>query len=296
MGLLHRAVIATLPLVPGPVMRRLSARYIAGETLDQAMDTTRAFAAQGYGGVLDVLGEDVADEAEARAALADYVRCTKAIATAGVDSYVSVKPTHFGLRISEDLCFDLYAELATRCEALGQKLRVEMEDHTTTEATLRVFRKLRERFQNVGVVIQSRLFRTADDIAALPEASDVRLVKGIYLEPESIAHTDADAIREAFLKDVERLFQGGHSIALATHDAPMAERALRIAEEQGVGRERYEFEVLMGVQETLWTTWRDRGCRVRIYVPFGPGWRAYSQRRLRKNPQILGHVIRNVFG
>jgi proline dehydrogenase len=296
MGLLHRAVVATLPLVPGPVMRRLSARYIAGETLAQAMTTTRAFANQGYGGVLDVLGEDVADEAEARGALAEYIACAKAIADTKVDSYVSVKPTHFGLRLSEDLCLELYGELATQCTALGQKLRVEMEDHTTTDATLRLFRNLRERFQDVGVVVQSRLFRTADDIAALPENSDVRLVKGIYLEPESMAHTDADAIRDAFVKDVERLFQAGHSIALATHDAGLADRAIQVAKDQGVGSERFEFEVLMGVQDPLWRTWRDSGCRVRVYVPFGPGWRAYSQRRLRKNPQVLGYVMRNFLG
>lgn len=296
MGLLHRAVVATLPLVPGPVMRRLSARYIAGETLAQAMDTTRAFAAQGYRGVLDVLGEDVADETEARGALAEYIASAKAIADAEVDSYVSVKPTHFGLRLSEELCFELYAELATQCAALGQKLRVEMEDHTTTDATLKLFRDLRERFQNVGIVIQSRLFRTADDIAALPANSDVRLVKGIYLEPSSMAHTEADAIRDAFLKDVERLFAGGHFVALATHDSGLADRSIAIAQAQEIGNDRYEFEVLMGVQETLWQAWRDRGCRVRVYVPFGPGWRAYSQRRLRKNPQVLGHVMRNLLG
>ena len=294
MRLIQRAVAATLPLVPTPIMRRLSARYIAGDTLGEAMDATRALAAQGFSGVLDVLGEDVADEAEARRARDAYLECVEAIATSGLDSYVSIKPTHFGLRLSEELAEELYDDLLTSCRTLGQRARIEMEDHTTTDATLRLFHGLRERFDEVGIVLQSRLLRNAADIDALPPESDVRLVKGIYLEPARIAHTEAQAIREAFSADVERLLRAGHHVALATHDGPLAERALEIAERLGVDPQRYEFEVLMGVREELRRTWQEQGQRVRVYVPFGPGWRAYSQRRLRKNPQILGHVLRQL--
>jgi proline dehydrogenase len=295
MGLLHHIVVSTLPLVPRPIMRRLSARYIAGERLDQALAVLRANHAQGFDGVLDILGEDVADEAAARTAMADYKACADALATAELDSYVSVKPTHFGLRLSKDLALELYSELLVHCSELGQRARVEMEDASTTDDTLELFHALRARHDNVGVVLQSRLHRTPHDIEQLPAVTDVRMVKGIYLEPSSIAHTEHGAIRDAFVDNCRQLFEGGHRVAFATHDEDLGARLLQGARDAGVDHSRYEFEVLLGVQEPLWHRWQKDGARVRVYVPFGPQWRSYSQRRLRKNPEILQHVIRGMF-
>lgn len=303
MGLFDTLIIATLPLVPTPVMRRLSARYIAGERLEQAMAKLTELAAKGYPGILDVLGEDVEDEAAARAALALYREAGGALNAAGLDAYLSVKPTHFGLRLSEELCLELYSELAAEGQgpAGPRFVRVEMEDHTTTDATLRVYARLRERFDNVGIVLQSRLFRTLADIDALPDCRhDVRLVKGIYLEPAKIAHTTPEAISTAFLECTRKLFTGGQRIAFGTHDAPLAKQLLSVADETGArpsgaasAPERFYFEVLLGVCEPLWQQWKDEGHLVRAYVPFGPQWRAYSQRRLKRNPELLGHIVRN---
>jgi proline dehydrogenase len=246
--------------------------------------------------VLDILGEDVDDEAEARGALAQYKAAASAQAAAGLDSYVSVKPTHFGLRLSAALARELYAELLTHCAQLGQFARVEMEDASTTDATLALFHALRAEHDNVGIVLQARLFRTPTDIEALGDSPvDVRIVKGIYLEPAAIAHTNPQAIRDAYVEQVEKLFQRGHTVALATHDEHLAGRCLRAAHDRAVRPARYYFEVLMGVQEPLWLRWKTAGNRVRVYVPFGPEWRAYSQRRLGKNPEILRHVIRGMF-
>jgi len=296
MGALNRLVLATLPLVPLPIMRRLSARYIAGETLAEAIACLEEHQGRGFDGILDILGEDVASEAAARTALREYQAGASAIAEHKLSAYVSVKPTHFGLRSSPDLAFELYSALCEHCAGLGQFLRVEMEDHTTTDATLRLFARLREQYDNVGIVLQARLFRTPADIDALGEAPvDVRLVKGIYLEPEAIAHTDHAVIRQAFVDCAKQLFARGHRVALATHDDIMAEQVLTHVRSEGIDASRYEFEVLLGVRNALWDQWQSGGHRVRVYVPFGPQWRSYSQRRLRKNPEILGHVMRNFF-
>lgn len=295
MGILHRCIMGTLPWVPEPLMRRLSSRYIAGETLPEAIDVVEANASRGFGGVLDILGEGIENESAARAALSAYKQAATELGAAGLDCYVSVKPTHFGLCISPELALDLYAELAEHCRGLGQTMRVEMEDHPTTDATLDLFHSLREQFDHVGIVLQSRLLRTPDDIQALgSEVMDVRMVKGIYLEPESVAHCERGLIQDAYVECARELWAGGHRVALATHDGPLAERCLAVAVELEVTPDRMEFEVLLGVQEALWNTWRQAGHGVRVYVPYGPEWRSYSERRLRKNPEILGHVLRNL--
>ncbi|HPF12996.1 MAG: proline dehydrogenase family protein [Planctomycetes bacterium] len=295
MGILHKIVVSTLPLIPRPIMRQLSSRYIAGETLEEALGRLQTLHDQGFGGVLDILGEDVEDEREARSVLEQYKLGAVALKERGFDCYVSVKPTHFGLRQSPELAFSLYDELLGHCASLGQTARVEMEDHGTTDATLNLFARLRAKHDNVGIVLQSRLFRTPRDIQRLPEAKiNVRMVKGIYLEPESIAHTDAGPIRQAYIEQCKTLWAGGHYVAIASHDGGMAEELLSHIAAHGIGTDQYCFEVLLGVQEPLWQSWLSAGHPVRVYVPYGPDWRAYSQRRLRKNPQMLGHVTKGV--
>jgi proline dehydrogenase len=295
MSALDRAALAALPLLPRWLMRRLAARYIAGEELSDALRKLADLRARGHSGILDVLGEDVLDEAAARAVLGGYRTAASALAEKKLDCYVSVKPTHLGLRLGEELCHTLYDELARHCASLGLGLRVEMEDHTTTDATLRVFERLRARHGNVGIVLQSRLLRTPRDIRELaPGPLWVRLVKGIYLEPAAIAHTEPGPIREAYVEAARLLLARGARLSFATHDEHLAERIIALCREQRVEPERHEFQVLLGVREALWEKWRSSGNRVRVYVPFGPEWRAYSTRRLRKNPEIFRHVLRDL--
>ncbi|MEO0651837.1 MAG: proline dehydrogenase family protein [Planctomycetota bacterium] len=294
MNVFDQLAIATLPLIPTPIMRRLAGRYIAGEALDEAIECLRALQRRGYPGVIDLLGEDVRDEAEARQVVVDYLAAAAAVEAQGLDAYVSVKPTHVGLELSEELAFELYAELAADCARRGQMLRVEMEDHTTTDRTLAVFARLCERFDNVGIVLQARLFRTFDDIAALPaKPLNVRLVKGIYLEPAAIAHEEPEPIREAFVECAKQLLDRGDFVAFATHDDLLAERVLEQVRGRALPTDRYEFQVLLGVRGPLWKTWREAGHTVRVYVPYGPQWRPYSLRRLKKNPQIFRHVVKD---
>jgi len=294
MSVFDQIAISALPLVPTLIMRRLAGRYIAGESMQEAVDRLLTLAGQGYTGIIDLLGEDVRDEAQARGVADIYKTAADQVHAAGLDVYVSIKPTHLGMELSVDLAFDLYDSVATHCAALGLFLRVEMEDNTTTDRTLRIFERLRERHDNVGIVLQSRLFRTPGDIAALaPGPLDVRMVKGIYLEPAEISHTDVAPIRDAYVRCTDQLFERGANVSLATHDEVMAETLIDLIKKRELAAERYEFQVLLGVREPLWREWSGRGHQVRVYVPYGPEWRAYSQRRLRKNPQLFRNVVRD---
>jgi len=277
-------------------MRRLSLRYIAGETLELALARLEKLAQEGHPGILDILGEEIDSEAGAREVAAQYCAAATAIAERKLDAYISIKPTHVGLSKSEDLCFELYSTVAKHCEELGLFLRVEMEDHTTTDATLRVFERLRLEFTAIGCVLQSRLFRTANDIASLkPGLLNVRLVKGIYLEPPAIAHTSSNAIRQAFLEHSAQLLERGAHVSFATHDETAADSIASLVQDKELNSDSYEFQVLLGVQKPLWTKLKRQGHSVRVYVPYGPDWRAYSTRRLIKNPEIVKHVFRNMF-
>jgi len=300
LAMLEKLVAHTLPFVPQPIMRRLASRYIAGESLPEALDRLTALAQRGFPGILDLLGEHIQDEAAARKVAASYQEAATALEARGLDAYVSIKPTHVGLMISEDLTYELYAGIARQCAAQGRLVRVEMEDAPTVDATLRVFARLRESFDNVGIVLQSRLFRTPADIEHLTRATlptlDVRMVKGIYLEPTAIAHVDPEPIREAFVAGCRALLGAGARVAFGTHDGGMGERLVQLVGELDVPTERYEFQVLLGVQEPLWERWKEGGHPVRAYVPYGPDWRAYSTRRLMHNPQILRSVLRNTLG
>jgi proline dehydrogenase len=294
MALLTKPVLAVLPYIPKSIMRRLAARYIAGETLTEALARLTQLAQLGHPGILDVLGENVHDEREARSVVATYKAASIELARQKLDCYVSVKPTHVGLTLREDLALELYTELAQHLQQLGLFLRVEMEDHPTTDATLRVFTALRAKNPNTGIVLQSRLFRTLKDIDAIPPGPlNVRMVKGIYLEPAAIAHTEPEPIRAAYVECVKKLAARKAFLALGTHDDLLADQCLAVVKQAGYTRDQYEFQVLMGVREELWKKWREAGHRVRVYVPYGPEWRPYSIRRMRKNPQILGHVMRS---
>lgn len=300
MSLLSSIILGAMPFVPKPVMRRLASRYIAGESLTDALARLTEFSERGFDGILNLLGEHVRTDEGVRAVVDEFTAAARALAERGLPAYISVKPTHVGLEASEELAFASFERLARTCADLGLFLRVEMEDRETTDATLRVFERLRSRHDNVGLVLQSRLFRTPGDIDALADGGggplDVRMVKGIYLEPASVAHTEPGPIRDAYVDCTRRLFEHGARVALATHDDALADRLLALVDELGVGPDRYEFQVLMGVREPLWRRWQEAGHPVRVYVPYGPEWRAYSQRRMRENPEILHHVLRSTFG
>jgi len=307
MGLLTNTTVGLISALPKGLVRRLASRYIAGEELPEAITRLQKLNADDFTAILDILGEDdgsgdeAAAIARARSAQGQYIRAATELAGAGVDAYVSAKPTHFGLRQSEDLCFELYDELADHCAQHDQFLRVEMEDHPTVEGTLSVFERLLRKHANVGIVLQSRLFRTGDDIqrliGAVPTGHrlQVRMVKGIYLEPASIAHTDYQPIADAYVEHTRTLWAAGARVSLATHDDLMQPRLEALRAELDVGTDAFEYQVLMGVRPPLWRAWQAAGLPVRVYVPYGPDWHAYSMRRLKKNPKLLQQMALGIF-
>jgi proline dehydrogenase len=294
-ALLDRATARTLPIVPKPIVRRLSDRYIAGSELADAIDTVRGLNAEGKKGTLDVLGEEVETADEAIAIRAEYEEAMDAIEGERLDANVSVKPTALGLKVDPELCADNVRALVLKADEHGRFLRMDMEDSSTTTATLDLYRRLRsEGHDNVGIVLQAMLRRTHDDVLALAElAPNVRVCKGIYVEPPELAYQGDDAIRFNFVEAMSALWANGAKVAVATHDDVLLDKALGLIEGRGLGRERYEFQLLLGVREELADKLVRGGHTVRIYVPYGRKWYEYSLRRLQENPKVAGYVARD---
>ena len=292
MALLDRALVRALPAVPKPVVRRISARYIAGTELADACRVVRELNAEGKTATVDVLGEEIANPEEAAAIRDAYVDALETFERQGVDSNVSVKPTGLGLELDYDLCARNVEAIVSAAARVGRFVRIDMEDSSTTDATLRMYRELRSAGHgNVGVVLQARLRRTPDDIAALADLKpNVRLCKGIYLEPADIAYTDYEEIRAAFVRALDDLFRGGGYVGVATHDAFLIDHAKRLVGEHALTSERYEFQMLLGVRPELGDALVRDAHRLRVYVPFGTHWYEYSLRRLQENPSIAGYV------
>jgi proline dehydrogenase len=303
MTLANRVVVLTLPLVPRRVLWLVAQRYVAGDDLPAAIEAIRGFAGEGFGTIIDVLGENISSAGEAEAAAREYHRALAALAGVDRHSVVCVKPTHLGLVLDRALCERLLSALCLAAAGQGRRVRFEMEDAPTVDATLAVFGRVRAQHRNLGCVLQSRLFRTEADVAALLAAGpglNVRLVKGIYIEPKEIAWTEPADISASYVRLARQLLDGGATVAFATHDGALAEGVLALVRERQLDRgeprqRRYEFQCLMGVRREFAEQMRDAGHHVRIYVPYGRDWHAYSLRRLKRNPAIAMHVARALF-
>ena len=288
MSLFDRLVRATLPVTPRPAIRFFARRYVAGADLVNAIETVRRLAGEGCRATIDVLGESVTSRELAADAVSAYRQVLDAIAEHSLDANVSLKPTQMGLGIDEGFCHDCIASVLETAQERGIFVRIDMEDATTTDATLRVYHRLIERFPDAtGVVLQARLRRTLGDAAALAESrANIRLCKGIYLEPREIAYTERDIIRHAFVHVLEALLGGGSYVGIATHDEWLVCEALAVIQRLGLDPSRYEFQMLLGVDPELRRIITGAGHALRVYVPFGSHWYPYSVRRLRENPQI----------
>jgi proline dehydrogenase len=270
----------------------LSARYIAGPTLDDARATIAGLNAEGKMATIDVLGEEVTRPAEAEAIASAYHAALEAIAGEHLDANVSVKLTALGLEIDLDLCRSLLATVVADAAARGNFVRIDMEHSSCTDDTLRLYRELRDSGRdNVGVALQSCLRRTLADVEALTDLQpNVRLCKGIYLEPPPIAYQGRDEIRGSFVKVLDALLGAGCYAAVATHDEWLLRRALaRVAR---LSPREYELQMLLGVREERATQLVAGGHRLRVYVPYGDKWYEYSLRRLKENPALAGMLAK----
>jgi proline dehydrogenase len=297
MGILDRAIANSVPAIPRPVVRRISRRYIAGDTLEEAVDTVRELNRSGGVATIDLLGESTESKADAARTLREYEKVIDALDEHNLDSGLSVKLTGLGLTINEELCRANLEQIVSYAGEKGRFVRVDMEDSPYTGVTLDMVIDLHERYENVGAVIQAYMRRSLDDVVRLTEAGvSVRLCKGIYDEPRRIAYKDFDTVRENYRLLLEELLRGGSYVGIATHDEFLVWHALRLIHQLEVPKDRYEFQMLLGVDEELRGILVGAGHKLRVYVPFGEDWYEYSSRRLKENPKIAGYVAKDVFG
>jgi len=297
-ALLDRAIVSALPAVPKPIVRLISQRYIAGERIEDACRVVKEINAAGKMATIDVLGEEVTTPEEARHIAYAYDDVFRAIDEQGLDSNVSVKLTGMGLKLAREIAKENLERTVRLAAQRGNFVRIDMEDSSCTDDTLAIYRELREEgLENVGIVLQAYLRRTLDDIASLADLTpNVRLCKGIYVEPLKVAYHDFDQIRANFFRALGALLEGGSYVGIATHDEWLIHEATRLVGRYHRVREQYEFQMLLGVRERRGDELVRDGHRLRIYVPYGEQWYAYSLRRLQENPKIAGYIASDTVG
>jgi proline dehydrogenase len=301
-ALLDRSIVRVLPAVPRPIVRRISGRYIAGSGLPDAIRVVKDLNAQGKMATIDVLGEESASRRETLDIVRAYHDVFEAIERERLDSNVSVKLTGLGLNLAYELCRANLEKVVRHAAESGNFVRIDMEDATCTSDTLQLYREVREAgLDNVGIVLQAYLRRTIRDIRSLaPLRPNVRLCKGIYVEPPLIAYRDFDQVRENFVRCLDELLGGGSYVGIATHDTWLISEGQRLVEQHELTREQYEFQMLLGVTQRAGDRLVRDGHRLRIYVPFGKEWYRYALRRLQENPKIAGYIaadtVDRVFG
>lgn len=298
MTLFNTLVSRTIGYVPGPIVGFFARHYIAGETRGDAVRVTRELNGRGMRATIDVLGEAVTRKEEALAFREECLAVLCTIKEERLDANLSLKPTQMGLLLNQDFAFANIRAIVACAAELGNFVRLDMEDRSVTDATLDFYDRLRAEFPgHVGVVLQACLRRTPADIARLADRPlHIRLCKGIYREPRRAAYQDPVTINRSYVHALDRLFAQKAYVGIATHDEKLVCEALCLIDRYGLKPDEYEFQMLLGVDEELREIIIASGHRLRVYVPFGAAWLAYSRRRLRENPAIARHALRRLFG
>ncbi|NOX38115.1 MAG: proline dehydrogenase [Calditrichaeota bacterium] len=295
MGIFNKLVALSLPFFPKPIVGFFSRPYIAGEHLSDAVRVVKSLMAEGACATIDVLGEEVTDKSRALAALDNYITVLNTIEEEKLDANISIKLTQLGLKIDKEFCFQNVRRLVEEARKHRNFVRIDMEDSSCTSDTLEIYRRLRREFDNVGTVLQAYLRRTIQDINdLLPLKPNLRICKGIYVEPREIAYKDKFIINRNFTYALEKLLSHGCYVGIATHDEKLVWEALRIIDQLKLDRNRFEFQMLLGVDPQLRRIIIRSGYKLRVYVPFGTEWFAYSTRRLKENPRIVGYIMQNL--
>lgn len=296
MSFFNNLIVSAVQLMPKPVVGFFSKKYIAGENIEDAIKVTREFNNQGIYTTIDVLGESVKNKEEAAACMKDALGVLETISTFNLKSNISIKPTQMGLAIDEDFAYEQVRTIVQQAKVYNNFVRIDMEDSPYTDATFRLLKRLKQDYDNVGVVVQAYLKRTYDDVVVLNKVgTNYRLCKGIYVESPSIAYKDKEMIRKNYVQDLEIMLKNGNYVGIATHDEYLIKEAYRLIKELNIPKDKFEFQMLLGVREDLRNKINNDGYKIRIYVPFGKDWYAYSTRRLKENPQMAGYVFKNLF-
>jgi proline dehydrogenase len=277
-------------------MRLGGSRFVAGETIDDAVRVLRELNDKGLHANTTLLGEGVRDEGEARAVAAEYVTLVDRLADEALRANVALKLTHLGLELGEDAAYENVRTVVQRAQDRGAFIRIDMEQSTFVDATLRIYRRLRESgLDAVGTVLQAYLYRTEPDLESLlPLRPNLRLVKGAYLEPPDVAYPKKADVDAAYVRLLEAMLPGGGYTAIATHDEAIIEHAIRFASEHAVAKDRFEFQMLYGVRPQLQLDLAARGYKVLVATPYGPEWYPYLMRRLGERPANALFLLRNL--
>jgi len=279
-----------------PIGRGMVRRFVAGETLADALAVCRALEADGMTATLDHLGENVTNLAEAEASLADYLEAWAGIKKAGLAADTSLKLTQFGLDLSTETCIRLVGTLAENARSAGRRIEIDMESTAYTDRTLGVAEEIHKRFGNVRAVVQAYLYRSEKDVERLCHLGlPIRLCKGAYLEPGEKAFAEKAQVDANYLKLMQYLIQNGTEPAIATHDEAMIAATVEAVQAKKLPREGYEFQMLYGVRRDLQQRLAKDGHRVRIYVPYGREWYPYFMRRLAERPANVWFLLKNAF-
>lgn len=282
-------------IVGNSYTRGMTRRFVAGEQLDEALAAMKVLNLDGIKGSLDLLGENVSSEAEARAAGLEYERIVDAIAAAGLDTNVSLKPTQMGFDLGEDLCYEIIAGVVRKAQGYDNFVRIDMEGSAYTQRTLDLFKRLHAEFgRHVGIVLQAYLYRTQDDIEAMIKlGARVRLCKGAYLEPAEVAYPDKADVDKSYVAGMERLLSEGFYPGLATHDEAIITHAKAYVAKHAISAARFEFQMLYGIRGDLQKQLVKDGFTMRCYVPFGTQWYPYFMRRLAERPANVWFILNN---
>lgn len=300
--MISKAIASIIPFLPKRLVWVFSHRYIAGETLQDAIDASKQLNTEKNKVTIDLLGEFINDLAEAEEYKKAYLEIIDTFEKHNIEGSYSLKPTMFGLLLDSDVCYQNIRGIVQKAAQYNNFIRIDMEDSKCTDKEIELFKKLHNEFpKNTGLVFQAYLKRTFSDLEALSERHanetpvNIRLCKGIYVESPEIAYKKYEEINQNYLKNLEWLFQNDIFVGIATHDKPLIEGAYRLIEKHNVPKNRFEFQMLYGVTPELRKSIIEKGYSMRVYVPFGKDWFGYSTRRLKENPKMVSHIIKAVF-
>ena len=298
----NKAIAAILPFLPKKFVWVFSKKYIAGESLDDAIRVSKNLNAQGIKVTLDVLGEFITNLNQAEDNKEEYLDLIDVAEKEQIDGNYSIKPTMFGLLLDKDVCYRNIREVVAKAAFYSNFVRVDMEDSQCVDLEIELFRKLKQEFpKNVGLVFQSYMKRTLNDMKGLMNIHseeipiNYRLCKGIYVEPPEIAFKKYHEVNQHFLEELEFMFQQKMYTGIATHDKPLISGAYQLIKKYNIPKEKYEFQMLYGVTPELRKSILAKGHIMRVYVPFGKEWFGYSTRRLKENPKMANHIIKAIF-
>lgn len=298
MSVFDQLVSKTILHVPGPIVSIFAKKYIAGETLDDALNLTQRLNAENILSTIDVLGEFITSKKEALFFKDQGLDVLQSIDRSKIQANLSIKPTQMGLQLDSDFARFNIEELVSTAQKINNFVRIDMEDIHCTDQTLTLYRQLRETYAgHVGTVLQAYLRRTAQDIEDLSDGPlNIRLCKGIYREPREHAYKHPEVVNMNYVHCLEKLFDKGAYVGIATHDSRLIFQAMQLIERFGLSRDQYEFQMLLGVDEEMRRIIVNQGHRLRIYVPYGKSWLPYAKRRLKENPDIAKHGLRQFLG